>query len=182
MSKYRYFIAHFEKCWFCPYIVLYFYYVFLFLEDSGASTTDEDRGQITIGYQPSLEQIALLTSEGHMTTDHVIKDVKTLAKNSSELVRQLQLCLVESVKEGLNNDVWSHIENVNNNFKNMYFSWKENLLGFSIFFRKNNIRCNNFIIQLLISQKIWKSKLFSRKNSRYLWFLFLLLNFYYIYS
>jgi len=74
-------------------------------KDSGASTTDEDRGQITIGYQPSLEQIALLTSEGHMTSDHVIKDVKTLAKNSSELVRQLQLCLVESVKEGLNNDV-----------------------------------------------------------------------------
>ena len=134
MSKYRYFIAHFEKCWFCPYIIRYFYYVFLFLEDSGASATDEDRGQITIGYQPSLEQIALLTSEGHMTTDHVIKDVKTLAKNSSELVRQLQLCLVESVKEGLNNDVWSHIENVNNNFKNMYFSRKENLLGFSIFF------------------------------------------------
>ena len=87
------------------YIILYFSYVFLFLEDTGASTTDEDRGQITIGYQPSLEQIALLTSEGHMTTDHVIKDVKTLAKNSSELVRQLQLCLVESVKEGLNNDV-----------------------------------------------------------------------------
>ena len=88
------------------YISLYFSYVFLFLEDTGASTTtDEDRGQITIGYQPSLEQIALLTSEGHMTTDHVIKDVKTLAKNSSELVRQLQLCLVESVKEGLNNDV-----------------------------------------------------------------------------
>ena len=102
LAKYRYFITHFEKC--CLFIILYFYDVFLFLEDTGASTTDEDRGQITIGYQPSLEQIALLTSEGHMTTEHVIKDVKTLAKNSSELVRQLQLCLVESVKEDLNND------------------------------------------------------------------------------
>ena len=83
------------------YIILYFYYVFLFLEDTGASTTDEDRGQITIGYQPSLEQVALMTSEGHMTANNFIKDVKTLAKLSSKLVQKMQLCLVESVKNNI---------------------------------------------------------------------------------
>ena len=61
-----------------------------------------DRGQITIGYQPSLEQVSLMTSEGHMSKEHLIKDLKLLAKQSSELVRQLQLCLVQSVKESMN--------------------------------------------------------------------------------
>ena len=60
-----------------------------------------DRGQITIGYQPSLEQVSLMTSEGYMSKEHLIKDLKVLAKQSSELVRQLQLCLVQSVKESM---------------------------------------------------------------------------------
>ena len=59
-------------------------------------------GQITIGYQPSLEQVSLMTSEGHMSKEHLIKDLKLLAKQSSELVRQLQICLVQSVKESMN--------------------------------------------------------------------------------
>ena len=65
------------------------------------SQIGEDRGQITIGYQPSLEQVALMTSEGHMTSNNFIKDVKTLAKLSSKLVQKMQLCLVESVKNNI---------------------------------------------------------------------------------
>ena len=43
-----------------------------------------------------------MTSEGHMSKEHLIKDLKLLAKQSSELARQLQLCLVQSVKESMN--------------------------------------------------------------------------------
>ena len=64
------------------------------------------------------------------------------------------------------------------------FSFSINMANFEAFWGVKKLSANLSFLkcELLISQKVWKSKLFSRKNSRYLWFLFLLLNFYYIYS
>ena len=55
-------------------------------------------GQITIGYQPSLEQIALLAQEGHVSTAHLIQDTQVLTKISAELKPNIHTCLVESIK------------------------------------------------------------------------------------
>ena len=68
-------------------------------EDANSSvTTNESVGQITVGYQPSLEQIALMSQEGCMTPDHLLEDTKRLTKVCSELVTNVQMCLVDSVK------------------------------------------------------------------------------------
>ena len=75
-------------------------------EESSAEDTNslneiarnESVGQITVGYQPSLEQIALMSQEGCMTPDHLLEDTKRLTKVCSELVTNVQMCLVDSVK------------------------------------------------------------------------------------
>jgi len=65
---------------------------------SFAGSRSRSFGQITLGYQPSLEQIALMSQEGHMTTDHLMEDTKRLTKVCTDLVSNVQMCLVESVK------------------------------------------------------------------------------------
>jgi hypothetical protein len=65
---------------------------------SSSISLERNVGQITIGYQPSLEQIALMSQEGHMSTDHLIKDSRQLTKLCSELVTNVHHCLVDSVK------------------------------------------------------------------------------------
>jgi len=55
-------------------------------------------GQITIGYQPSLEQIALMSQGGNMKTDHLMEDSRKLTKVCSDLVTNVQMCLVDSIK------------------------------------------------------------------------------------
>ena len=73
------------------------------LDVPSSASGDRSVGQITIGYQPSLEQIALMSQQGHMTTTHLIQDSRQLSKLASELVPNLQLCLVNSVKENSEN-------------------------------------------------------------------------------
>ena len=55
-------------------------------------------GQITIGFQPSLEQVALISQEGHVSLDSLTKDTKQLSKTCSELLPIVHSCLVQSVK------------------------------------------------------------------------------------
>ena len=66
--------------------------------DTGNNESSQSVGQITIGYQPSLEQIALMSQEGNVKTDHLIEDTKKLTKVCSDLVTNVQMCLVESIK------------------------------------------------------------------------------------
>ena len=56
-------------------------------------------GQITIGYQPSLEQLALLSQEGFMSTDHLMEDTRRLTQVCSELLPCVQTCLVQAIKD-----------------------------------------------------------------------------------
>jgi len=66
--------------------------------DTGNNESSQSVGQITIGYQPSLEQIALMSQEGNVKTDHLMEDTKKLTKVCSDLVTNVQMCLVESIK------------------------------------------------------------------------------------
>ena len=55
-------------------------------------------GQITIGYQPSLEQIALMAQDGHLSTEDLMKDTRQLTQLCSHIVSNVHLCLVDSIK------------------------------------------------------------------------------------
>ena len=55
-------------------------------------------GQLTIGYQPSLEQLALISHQGHMPIDLLTQDARKLAKICSDIAPNVHLCLVESLK------------------------------------------------------------------------------------
>ena len=56
-------------------------------------------GQMTIGFQPSLEQVALVSQEGHVNLESLTKDTKQLSKMCTELMPIVHSCLVQAIKE-----------------------------------------------------------------------------------
>lgn len=68
------------------------------LNEEETVVNDEDSGCVTVGYQPSLEQIALLSQEGHMSADSLMSDVRHLTQLCNDLVPNVHKCLVDSVK------------------------------------------------------------------------------------
>jgi len=70
----------------------------IFAVGSNQQGSQRSVGQITIGYQPSLEQIALMSQGGNMKTDHLMEDSRKLTKVCSDLVTNVQMCLVDSIK------------------------------------------------------------------------------------
>ena len=56
-------------------------------------------GQMTLGFQPSLEQVALVSQEGHVNLANLTKDTKQLSKLCTELMPIVQSCLVQAMKE-----------------------------------------------------------------------------------
>ena len=69
-------------------------------EDDKQFDLGQDRvvGQLTIGYQPTLEQMPLVSQEGHLTADRLVEEVQDLTKAASRLSANVKSCLEESLK------------------------------------------------------------------------------------
>lgn len=66
--------------------------------DSEAKVAND--GSITIGYQPSLDQVSAFQHEGLMDSDLLADDVERLTKVCKEILPSVQSCLIQSLKAG----------------------------------------------------------------------------------
>ena len=73
-----------------------------FKEETRTDSEDksENDGAVTIGYQPSLDQVSAFQHEGLMDSDLLAEDVERLTKVCKETLPSVQNCLIQSLKAG----------------------------------------------------------------------------------